>query len=193
MFDLFFDMYKQEETCRVINMMKDNWINGVILCGVGKNWYVCEKVYKTYISLGIACDALDPTHALHGDIGMIKNQTIFFVSKSGTTTELVMLIKYLTYLRSQNIIHPKFVGIFLKNNETCKMMDYNIIPKDGTLLYEFDNKDIIPTLSINILQMLLDYIAVRVFETNQTLIDNYKYNHPAGSIGALLKSQDLLE
>ena len=54
-------------------------------------------------------------------------------------------------------------------------------------IYEFDDRNIIPTLSINILQMLLDYIGVEIYEKSAKLIENYKFHHPGGIIGQKFK------
>ena len=51
---------------------------------------------------------------------------------------------------------------------------------------ELDDRNLIPTLSINITQSVLDYIGVQLYESNVDLIDNYKYNHLGGSNGAKL-------
>lgn len=186
MFDILKNLINSEMTKKVINITS-SYDNGFIFSGVGKNWYICEKIDKTFTSLGIQSNTLDVVHALHGDIGMIKNQFLFFVSKSGKTRELITLVDYLLEIRDKNIINPTFIGLFLDNTSPLiSKLDYSITPTKDVNLYEFDSKNLIPTLSINILQMLLDYIGVQIFENNPSLVEVYKYHHPAGEIGKKL-------
>lgn len=191
MFHLFFELYSLENTTKLIDCIDNHLNKGVILSGVGKNWYICEKVAKTFISMGIPTQTLDPVHALHGDIGMIKEQTMIFISKSGSTIELVTLIKYLYDIKKKGIVNPKMVSISLKEPSTKDFMDICIYPTQNNI-YEFDSKNIIPTLSINIIQMLLDWIGVTVFEKNPFLQERYPYNHPGGSIGNKLGTDKLI-
>ncbi len=190
MFDMFFDLINNDKTLNLINLIHKSK-KEIILCGVGKNWYICQKIEKTLISLGIPAYSLDPVHAMHGDIGKINNQIIIFISKSGNTTELEILIEYLFKLKTKNIINPILVGLFLNNTINNKNLDFLILPSTSEI-YEFDKNNLIPTLSINILQMVLDYISIKVFELNSDLMNNYKYNHPNGSIGNKLKNSRLI-
>ena len=74
--------------------------------------------------------------------------------------------------------------------------DYILVPdeiyKDISNI-ELDERNLIPTLSINITQLVLDYIGVSVYETHQELIDNYKYNHLGGHNGSILKMDKYLK
>lgn len=162
--------------------------NGFIICGVGKNWYVAEKITKTFISLGINCQSLDCTHALHGDVGMINNQNIIFISKSGTTNELNTLINYIVNLRKNNICNPTLT-LFCLNDVEYNDLDL-IINLKGLYKYEdmleLDNNNLVPTISINILQLFLDELGIKLFENDKNKIKRYKYNHPSGKIGEIL-------
>jgi len=169
-----------------------------IFSGVGKNWYICEKEVKTFISMGLNAKSLDCTHALHGDLGMLMNPNelkyIFFVSKSGKTSEMHKLIDIIIDLKEKKIIdNIHLVFLCLNSNinkdiDTTKF-DYILKPSDENSSFsniELDNRNLIPTLSINITQSVLDYIGVQIYEDKQELIDNYKYNHLGGSNGAKL-------
>lgn len=202
MFDLFFDLKDNTDLIRLKNIitMNPGWYNesGFVFTGVGKNWYICEKVVKTFLSMGIHAQALDPVHALHGDLGMIDGQYVFFISKSGTTEELIRLAKSLRALRNQGIKDCVMIGFCLNNEFEDKdhLYDYLIKPSDKWTkdkIYEFDKKNIVPTLSINIMQMILDDFGVMLFETSESLVDNYKYNHLAGENGRRLGVDKLLK
>lgn len=199
MFDLFFDLQSNKELGHLKNVIVGDpkWNDkGFIFTGVGKNWYICEKVVKTFLSMGIHAQALDPVHALHGDLGMVDGQYIFFISKSGTTEELIRLAKILQSLRMKNIKDCVMIGFCLNSDfNDDKLYDYLIKPSDkwpNDRIYEFDKKNIVPTLSINIMQMILDEFGVMLFETSDKLVDNYKYNHLAGENGRRLGVDKLL-
>lgn len=195
MIKIYEELLNNENTEYLINYLIRNYKNGIIFCGVGKNWYIAEKLCKTALSMGIPAQALDPTHAMHGDIGMINNQTIIFTSKSGETNELSVLIKYLKKIRALGIINPKFASVFLNKNASLNSeMDshLSIYPlSDVKEIKEFDIKGLVPSLSINIVQMFLDKILSKIFDANEKLRIRYKYNHPYGSIGKELGMSDM--
>ncbi len=199
MFNLFFDLNNNIELKKLkkyIITNQDILQKGFIFTGVGKNWYICEKLNKTFISMGLKSQSLDPVHALHGDLGMIDGQIIFFISKSGKTKELINLAKVLKELKNKNIKSCITVGFFLNNQLKNEYFDYMIIPSEKyskDKIYEFDKKNLIPTLSINIIQMVLDKFGVDIFESFPELVNNYKWNHLAGENGKILEVNTLLE
>lgn len=169
-----------------------------IFSGVGKNWYICEKEVKTFISMGLNAKSLDCTHALHGDLGMLMNPNelkyLFFVSKSGKTSEMHKLIDVIIDLKNKGIIkNIKIVFLCLNSDigESVNISEFDFVinPSKENKQFsniELDDRNLIPTLSINITQSVLDYIGVQLYESNIDLIDNYKYNHLGGSNGAKL-------
>ena len=186
--EIFNQLIDQPITKQIIDLISKEIDRGIIFSGVGKNWYISEKLCKTFISMSIQSQALDPIHALHGDIGMIQNQFMIFTSKSGNTKELITLIDYLYKVRSIGIFSPIFIGVFLnKDAELVSKMDYCIVPScDMSSIVEFDSANLVPSLSINIIQMFLDYVGSQIFDNNPVLKERYKWNHPAGMIGKQL-------
>lgn len=172
-----------------------------IFTGVGKNWYVCEKVVKVFISLGIRAQALDCMHALHGDLGMLDAEksakVLVYVSRSGTTAELVKLAKIVKQFKDKKIINNlETVGFFLnKELPNKELFDQMIVPDDLTLLddiYEFDDRDLVPSLSIDILQLALDLLGVLLYEGRPELVEHYIYNHLSGANGMKLGGAAIL-
>nr|DAH73831.1 MAG TPA: hypothetical protein [Caudoviricetes sp.] len=172
-----------------------------IFTGVGKNWYVCEKVVKVFISLGIRAQALDCMHALHGDLGMLDAEksakVLVYVSRSGTTAELVKLAKIVKQFKDKKIINNlETVGFFLnKELPNKQLFDQMIVPDDLTLLndiYEFDDRDLVPSLSIDILQLALDLLGVLLYEGRPELVEHYIYNHLSGANGMKLGGAAIL-
>lgn len=191
MFQLFWDLYKNPDLDSIREYLADrkNLDKGIIIAGVGKNFYIAEKIYKTFISMGIKCQALDCVHALHGDLGMVDGQLIFFLSKSGNTEEMVTVAKTLNMLRDRGIKNFKSCGFFLNNKPKYVEYDWMIVPGSqysNDDIYEFDSRNLVPSLSINIMQMVLDDLGVEMFEKNEDLYEGYKYNHMGGTNGKRL-------
>lgn len=197
MFKLFFDIKESQSFKELIKFKGQILKSGIIFVGVGKNWYICEKLTKTFLSMGIKAQSLDPVHALHGDLGMVNDQVIIFISKSGTTEELVNFAKVLQGLKRNNIKHPTTVGFFLNNNLPYKdLFDNLIVPSrkfPPERIYEFDSRNLVPSLSINVLQLLLDDFGIQIFESEPNLMDGYKYNHMGGTNGKKLGTDKLLK
>ncbi len=171
-----------------------------VFSGVGKNWYICEKVVKTFISMGIQAQALDPNHALHGDLGMLKadgEKVLVFVSRSGTTAELVKFAKVVRALKDRGILTQlETVALFLNHTKpNAELFDTWIFPNDPanlSTIYEFDERDLVPSLSINILQMILDLLGVLLYEGHPELVAGYVYNHLSGGNGEKLGGAAIL-
>ena len=202
--DLFKNIINSSSCQDLISELKNKSNLTFIFSGVGKNWYICEKEEKTFISMGINTKALDCTHALHGDLGMLMNPNeekyIFFVSKSGKTEEMHKLIDVIIDLKDKKIIkniHLIMICLYPDVLEIYKdKFDYILVPDksyENVSNIELDNRNLIPTLSISITQLVLDYIGVSVYENDQNLIENYKYNHMGGHNGSILKMDKYLK
>ena len=200
---VFYDIVTSKE----VNGLVADWcgfekLPRFIFSGVGKNWYICEKVVKTYLSLGIQAQALDCVHALHGDLGMLMDdepKVLFFISKSGTTEELRRLVKVVFDLRDKGIINNlKVIGFYLNERKNIEQADKydQLILLPNWIYYknfpEFDERDLVPTLSLDTMQMDLDYIGIEVYEAHPDLVDNYVYNHLGGNNGKALNSDKLV-
>lgn len=199
---LFKEIIKSSDYNKVVEELKGKEkLPRFVFSGVGKNWYICEKVVKTYLSMGIQCEALDCVHALHGDLGMLvgdEEKVLVFVSKSGTTKELVEIEKIVKKLREiGKIKNTTVVGFFLNTREKVheELFDMLITLPDGFKyedIYEFDERNIVPSLSINTMQMVLDLIGVTLYESRSELVENYVYNHLGGNNGARLGARGFL-
>ena len=200
--DVFKKIVQSDEFNKLVSDYSVGETPRIILSGVGKNWYICEKIVKTYLSLGIQSEALDCVHALHGDMGMLmsnEKKLLIFVSKSGTTEELVKVVKIINTLRNDGIIkNLETVGFYMNTPEKIDTSMYDrviLLPEGYTYkdIPEFDDRNIVPSLSINTMQLALDYFGVSIYQARQNLVDNYVYNHLGGANGRRLGSEKFLE
>jgi D-arabinose 5-phosphate isomerase GutQ len=67
----------------------------ILFTGIGKSGFIAQKVCQTLVSTGTKAVFLNPTDALHGDIGIVgQDDLVVIVSKSGATEELLRLVPY---------------------------------------------------------------------------------------------------
>ena len=67
----------------------------IFFSGVGKSGFIAQKISMTLVSTGTKAVFLNPTDALHGDIGILSEDDLLVMfSKSGSTEELLRLVPY---------------------------------------------------------------------------------------------------
>ena len=67
----------------------------ILFTGVGKSGFIAQKIAQTLVSTGTKAFALNPTDALHGDLGILgRGDLVVTVSKSGSTEELLRLVPF---------------------------------------------------------------------------------------------------
>jgi len=159
----------------------------LIFCGVGKSGVIAKKLASTYSSLGLSSFFLHPVEALHGDLGRVKsNDAIVFLSKSGTTEEILKLIPFIP-------IHKEMrVGLF--GNSDSVLKDQVGIFFDCSVKKEACINNQAPTTSSTTALAMGDAMAV-VYEAFVGLSkDRFAANHPGGLLGKsmLMKVKDLM-
>ena len=151
----------------------------VVLCGVGKSGLIASKIAATLASVGTPSFSLMASEASHGDLGMIsKKDILILISNSGETTEL------------KNIIQ------FAKRN---KILLIGIVSKKESILYKSSDiklfipkakeaEGIVPTASTTAQLALGDSLAIAAMKYKKFDKMDFKKLHPAGSLGAQLKT-----
>ena len=151
----------------------------VILCGVGKSGLIASKIAATLASVGTPSFNLSASEASHGDLGMIsKKDILILISNSGETSEL------------KNIIQ------FANRN---KVLLIGIVSKKDSILYKASDikllipavkeaGGIVPTASTTTQLALGDALAIAVMQNKKFGKKDFKKLHPAGSLGAQLKT-----
>jgi arabinose-5-phosphate isomerase len=156
----------------------------VILCGVGKSGLIANKISATLSSVGTPSFYLSASDSSHGDLGSIsKKDLLILISNSGETNELKNIIQYAN--RNKIIL----IGIVSKKDSVLYRSS-NIkllIPK----VIEAGN--IIPTSSTTCQLALGDALAIATMKQRKFNKIDFKKIHPAGSLGAQLKTvEDLM-
>ncbi len=159
----------------------------LIVSGLGKSGIVGKKIAATFTSTGTPALYLHPSESLHGDLGVVsEDDTAFFISKSGQTDELQIL---LPFFKRKNI--PLIAMTANKDSELAKASDVLLhIPVDK----EACPYDLAPTVSTTVFLALGDALAIVVMEQKKFKAEDFAALHPGGVIGKRfwLKVQDMM-
>jgi len=161
---------------------------GKVICsGVGKNAPIAQKLTGTLNSIGIPACYLDPTQALHGDLGLCaEGDLAILFSNSGATAEMLRLL-------------PLFEKFGLKTvaltgtaeSELARGSDYRLVysaPREACPLA------LAPTASTTAALALGDALAMVLLETRGLTREDFARYHPAGTLGMtlLLRVKDIM-
>ncbi|WP_296323009.1 SIS domain-containing protein [Treponema sp. UBA3813] len=157
----------------------------IIVSGLGKNVPVCDKFVGTMNSVGQPAVFMNTNSAVHGDIGMVKEDDIVIIlTKSGETEESVYLE---TLLEKRNCII--WLLTFTKNSKLEKAI-HNY--RGGVISLELENEgdkwNIIPNNSTTVNLIVLQGLAMEIANRRGVTLSDFKKNHPGGHIGVQLKN-----
>ncbi len=151
----------------------------VILCGVGKSGLIANKIAATFSSVGTPAFFLSASNSSHGDLGSItKKDILILISYSGETNELRNIIQYAN--RNKVLL----IGIVSKKNSILhKASDIKLLTPQVK-----ESGGIVPTSSTSVQLALGDALAISVMRLKKFNNLDFKRLHPAGSLGAKLKT-----
>lgn len=156
----------------------------IVASGLGKNVPICEKFVGTMNSLGMDARFLHTNTAVHGDLGMVaKKDIVLLLSKSGNTSESVMLAKYLKERGTDTWL--------LSFNESSHLTDLLSNKLILQMKNEGDPWDIVPNNSTTIYLILLQGLAMQISDRMGITLEDFKVNHPGGGIGAKLRGETI--
>ena len=153
----------------------------VVLCGVGKSGLIANKIAATLSSVGTPSFYLSASDSSHGDLGSLtKKDILLLLSYSGQTNELKNIIQYAN--RNKILL----IGIMSKKDSILyKASDIKLLIPQVT-----EAGGIIPTSSTTVQLALGDALAISTMKQKKFKKSDFKKIHPAGSLGALLKTVD---
>lgn len=173
--NFFFEHLDFAQATKVIEVCLQ--CKGLLVCtGVGKSGIIAEKMAMTLISTGTRALYLPALNFLHGDIGGIMGEDIvLMLSKSGQTQELLEMIPHLKRKRT------KIVAIVSDNeSRLAKIADVVIILPVEKELCPFD---LAPTTSTAVQLLFGDILSIALMQQKGFTLEAYASNHPSGSIG----------
>lgn len=147
--------------------------------GVGKSGIIATKLSVTFSSLGTKAFFLSPLDAMHGDLGRIsKEDLFFFLSKSGYTKELVELVPHIKK-RGATIISIVCV-------ESSPLQIFSDLYISLPFKRELCPYNLAPTTSTSMQLIFGDVLAIALMQKKRINREVFAFNHPKGSIGKKL-------
>jgi arabinose-5-phosphate isomerase len=151
----------------------------VVTLGVGKSGHAAQKVAATLRSVGLPALYMNASDSLHGDLGVLcEGDVMMLFSKSGTTSELLVLIPH---LRAHGTILMAVVGS--PNSPLARQSD---IVLDASVEREGCPLDAAPMASVLTAQAVGDALASAITCARGFTSDDFARLHPAGALGARL-------
>ncbi|MFZ4463017.1 MAG: KpsF/GutQ family sugar-phosphate isomerase [Bacteroidales bacterium] len=162
----------------VVNLLANNTGN-VIVSGIGKSAIIGQKIVATLNSTGTTAVFMHAADAIHGDLGIIRdNDVLIVLSKSGETPEIKVLVP-LIKSRGNKLI--AIVG----NTESYLALQADYV-LDTTIGKEACTNNLAPTTSTTAQLMMGDALAVSLLEVRGFTADDFARIHPGGSLGRQL-------
>ncbi len=159
----------------------------VIITGVGKSGIIARKIVATMNSTGTPAVFLHPTDAVHGDLGLVRqDDVVICVSKSGNTTELGVLIPMFKRLGVPIISLVGRLHSHLAQESTVVL--------DASVQEEACPHDLAPTSSTTVTLVLGDALAIALLDRREFSKEEFALYHPGGTLGKrlLLKIDELM-
>ena len=152
----------------------------LVVSGIGKSGLVGQKISATLNSTGTPSFFLHPVEAMHGDLGMVADtDVVLAISYSGETAELNSLLGSLSGRGVQVIA---MTGNPESTLATSARVTLNVhVPREACPL------GLAPTTSTTATLALGDALAVALLKRKQFRAEDFRRNHPGGSLGDRLK------
>jgi arabinose-5-phosphate isomerase len=152
----------------------------LVITGIGKSGIIGQKISATLNSTGTPSFFLHPVEAMHGDLGMVSSSDVILaISYSGETTELNSL---LANLRDRKVRIIAMTGRTESTLASFSDVVLNVhVPKEACPL------GLAPTSSTTATLALGDALAVALLDRKQFKEEDFRRNHPGGSLGERLK------
>ncbi len=159
----------------------------VFVAGVGKSGIIGQKIAATLRSTGTPAVFLHATEALHGDVGVVREEDLVLaIGKSGESSELNTLLRVLKKIRIPIIA--------LTSNGESSLAELADVVLELPILREACPLNLAPTSSTTAALAVGDAIAVTLMKMNEISEDDFARHHPGGQLGRrlLLRVEDVM-
>lgn len=148
----------------------------IVVSGIGKSGYVAQKMSATLCSTGTPSVFLHPGEAIHGDLGIYSpGDPTIFISKSGTTVELMRLVPILREFNSPIIA--------ILSNVNSPLGESADVILNATVSAEADPLKLVPTSSTLAAMGVGDVLASCLMKASSFKADDFMRFHPGGQLG----------
>ncbi|MFA5970725.1 MAG: KpsF/GutQ family sugar-phosphate isomerase [Lentimicrobiaceae bacterium] len=151
----------------------------VVVTGIGKSANIAAKIVSTLNSTGTQAVFMHAADAVHGDLGMIRQEDIIIcLSKSGNTPEIKVLVPLLKLLGNKLVA---LVG----NIESYLAIQADVV-LDSSVEREACPNNLAPTSSTTAQLVMGDALAVALLECRGFTAGDFARYHPGGALGKRL-------
>lgn len=151
----------------------------VVVTGIGKSANIAAKIVSTLNSTGTPAIFMHAADAVHGDLGMLRQEDIIIgLSKSGDTPEIKVLVPLLK-LQGNTLI--AIVG----NTESYLARQADLVI-NASVPREACPNNLAPTASTTAQLVIGDALAVALLECRGFTADDFARYHPGGALGKRL-------
>jgi arabinose-5-phosphate isomerase len=151
----------------------------VIITGIGKSAIIANKIVATMNSTGTPAIFMHAADAIHGDLGMIReDDTVICISKSGNTPEIKVLVPLLKQSANKLIAIVGNISSYL-----AQQADYIL---DTTIDQEACPNNLAPTTSTTAQLAMGDALAICLLESREFGSEDFAKYHPGGALGKKL-------
>ncbi|MDE5591739.1 MAG: KpsF/GutQ family sugar-phosphate isomerase [Helicobacter sp.] len=151
----------------------------LVITGVGKSGHIGAKIAATLASTGTPSFFIHPTEALHGDLGMLRQEdALLAISNSGESEEILRLIP---------VIKKRKIPLIVMSGK-----DKSTLVKEGDyflnifIQQEACPLQLAPTSSTTATLAMGDAIAVALMRARGFKVEDFALFHPGGSLGRKL-------
>jgi arabinose-5-phosphate isomerase len=158
----------------------------VVTTGIGKAGIIARKLGATLSSTGTPADYLNPTEALHGDLGRVtRRDVVLALSNSGTTEEILRLVGPLKDIGARLIVLTADASAPLARHADV-VLDYGRVTEACPL-------GLAPTTSTTVMLALGDALAMAVLSERRFSPEEFARFHPGGDLGrSLMKVEEVM-
>ena len=151
----------------------------VIVTGMGKSGIISRKIAATLSSTGTSAFFLHPAEALHGDLGLVReDDVVVALSHSGETEELVRLLEAIRR------IGAKLIALTGGRDSTlARAADVFI---DCGIAEEACPMNLVPTASTTAALAMGDALAMTLLDHKGFKEEEFARLHPGGKLGRRL-------
>ena len=181
--------YFDERFERAIALFHGALRNGgkLVVTGVGKNLPIAEKISATLASTGSTSVVLNPSQAMHGDLGILAaNDILLALSYSGESEEIKTLLPAVKRLGVTIVALTGNPDSVLAKLSECVIQQ--TVPREACPF------NMAPTASTTAALAMGDAVAMALIDARGFKREDYAKLHPGGAIGRalLLRAGDVM-
>ena len=151
----------------------------VVVSGMGKSGLIGQKLSATFASTGTHSHYIHPSEAMHGDLGRVRSQDVVLLLSFGGNTEEVVALA--TLLRQDAVAT---IGVVRRVDCDLGRVATLALPVGDVV--EACPLNLAPSASTTAMMALGDALALTVSRRRNFSADEFRKNHPGGSLGRQL-------